>query len=231
MARRSSTGWSPPARRSTRSRRTASGSVVSCRRRRPTTSSTTRESQPRRTARTSRSPAGLRTQRRGVAGWLPRLYALDVKTGWEMLFPTAKGTGSRGSAVYSPDGKLVAYARIHREGAFQLVIANADGSGNERTIGPKKPGRHGRKRRERRLGIRARRDSLDSPLRDRRCRSDAISCRSMARPDGLGSAGSSSSTSSAWPPDQSDQEIAKRPVSCRATGRSSHCAAEVKPFR
>jgi Tol biopolymer transport system component len=76
----------------------------------------------------------------GVAGWLPRLYALDVKTGSEMLFPTAKGTGSRGSAVYSPDGKLVAYARIHREGAFQLVIANADGSGNERTIGPKKTG-------------------------------------------------------------------------------------------
>ena len=76
----------------------------------------------------------------GVAGWLPRLYALDVKTGGEMLFPTAKGTGSRGTAVYSPDGKLVAYARIHREGAFQLVVANADGSGNERLIGPKKPG-------------------------------------------------------------------------------------------
>jgi len=76
----------------------------------------------------------------GVAGWLPRLYALDVKTGSEMLFPTANGTGSRGTAVYSPDGKLVAYARIHREGAFQLVVGNADGSGNERPIGPKKPG-------------------------------------------------------------------------------------------
>ena len=76
----------------------------------------------------------------GVAGWLPRLYALDTATGRETLFPTANGTGSRGTAVYSPDGKLVAYARIHREGAFQLVVADADGSGNERPIGPKKPG-------------------------------------------------------------------------------------------
>jgi Tol biopolymer transport system component len=76
----------------------------------------------------------------GLAGWLPRLYALDVKTGGEMLFPTANGTGSRGPAVYSPDGKLIAYARIYREGQFQLVIANADGSGDERPIGPKKPG-------------------------------------------------------------------------------------------
>jgi Tol biopolymer transport system component len=76
----------------------------------------------------------------GLAGWLPRLYALDVRTGDEMLFPTANGTGSRGTAVYSPDGKLVAYARIYREGLFQLVVANADGSGNERPLGPKKSG-------------------------------------------------------------------------------------------
>jgi Tol biopolymer transport system component len=73
-------------------------------------------------------------------GWLPRIYALDVKNGREMEFPTAEGTGQVGAA-HSPDGKLVAYARIHREGAFQLVVANADGSGNERTVGPKKPGR------------------------------------------------------------------------------------------
>ena len=72
-----------------------------------------------------------------TAGWFPRVYALDVKTGEEMQFPTAPGTGQTG-AVYSPDGKLVAYARIYREGAFQLVIANADGSGDERTVGPKK---------------------------------------------------------------------------------------------
>ncbi len=73
-------------------------------------------------------------------GWLPHLYALDVKSGQEMEFPTPAGTGNRGTAVYSPDGGLVAYARIYREGAFQIVVANADGTGNERLIGPKKSG-------------------------------------------------------------------------------------------
>jgi Tol biopolymer transport system component len=77
----------------------------------------------------------------GEAGWWPRVYALDVKTGKEMRFPTASGTGQRGAVAYAPDGRLVAYARIYREGAFQIVVANADGSGNERTFGPKKPGK------------------------------------------------------------------------------------------
>ena len=75
-----------------------------------------------------------------TAGWLPRVYALDVKTGEEMLFPTAPGTGQRGLASYSPDGSLVAYARVYRTGSFQIVVANADGSGNEREIGPRKTG-------------------------------------------------------------------------------------------
>jgi len=75
-----------------------------------------------------------------TAGWWPRVYALDVKTGQEMQFPTAEGTGQRGAVAYSPDGTLVAYARIYRAGAFQIVVADADGSGNERTLGPKKPG-------------------------------------------------------------------------------------------
>ena len=73
-------------------------------------------------------------------GWLPRVFALDVKTGKEVPFPTPDGTGQH-RGVYSPDGKLVAYARIYRTGGFQIVVANADGSGNERTIGPRKPGR------------------------------------------------------------------------------------------
>ena len=75
-----------------------------------------------------------------TAGWWPRVYALEVKTGEEMLFPTAPGTGQRGLASYSPDGSLVAYARVYRTGAFQIVVANADGSGNEREIGPRKTG-------------------------------------------------------------------------------------------
>jgi Tol biopolymer transport system component len=67
----------------------------------------------------------------------PRVYALDIATGTERPFSTPAGTGQLG-AVYSPDMKLVAYARMDLKGQFQIVIANGDGSGNERPIGPKK---------------------------------------------------------------------------------------------
>ena len=64
---------------------------------------------------------------------------MDVATGEEIAFPTPAGTGQRGTAIYSPDGSSVAYARIYPEGAFQIVVADADGTGNERTFGPKRP--------------------------------------------------------------------------------------------
>jgi dipeptidyl aminopeptidase/acylaminoacyl peptidase len=87
------------------------------------------------------SPDGAHiTFTRWSSAGLPRIFALDVATGEEMAFPTENGRGQRGNVVYSPDGKLVAYAEIFREGAFQVVVANADGSGNVRPIGPKKPG-------------------------------------------------------------------------------------------
>jgi Tol biopolymer transport system component len=73
-------------------------------------------------------------------GWLPRTIVLDIATGAELKLPTQPGTGQVGGA-YSPDGKLLAYARIYRSGGYQLVVANADGSGNERTIGGKQPSR------------------------------------------------------------------------------------------
>jgi Tol biopolymer transport system component len=72
--------------------------------------------------------------------WVPGVFALDVATGAETRFPSLAGTGQRGAAPYSPDGRSVAYARVYPEGAFELVVANADGSGDERVIGPKKPG-------------------------------------------------------------------------------------------
>ena len=74
-------------------------------------------------------------------GWLPRVFVMDISTGAELQLPTAPGTGQRGIAAYSPDGKLVAYARIYREGAFQLVVANADGSGAARPVGETRPGK------------------------------------------------------------------------------------------
>ena len=48
---------------------------------------------------------------------LPRVYALDVATGEEAVFPMSEGVGQRGTAVYSPDGALVAYARIFARAA------------------------------------------------------------------------------------------------------------------
>jgi Tol biopolymer transport system component len=70
---------------------------------------------------------------------IPRVYALDTATGTERPFSATAGTGQLG-AIYSPDMKLVAYARIDLKGQFQIVVANGDGSGNERPIGPKKSG-------------------------------------------------------------------------------------------
>jgi Tol biopolymer transport system component len=87
------------------------------------------------------SPDGSQiTFTRWSSAGFPRIFALDVATGDEMAFPLENGRGQRGTVLYSPDGKLVAYAQIYREGAFQIVVANADGSGNVRHIGPKKPG-------------------------------------------------------------------------------------------
>ncbi|MDF2735058.1 MAG: translocation protein TolB, partial [Chloroflexota bacterium] len=43
---------------------------------------------------------------------LPRVYALEIATGRDAVFPMSAGVGQRGTAVYSPDGALVAYARI-----------------------------------------------------------------------------------------------------------------------
>jgi Tol biopolymer transport system component len=73
---------------------------------------------------------------RWSAQGVPRVYALDLLTGVERVFPTASGTGQLGSAVYSPDATRIAYARIEPDGGTQLVVANADGSGDERTVGP-----------------------------------------------------------------------------------------------
>jgi Tol biopolymer transport system component len=70
---------------------------------------------------------------------LPRVFALNVATGEEIAFPLEDGIGQKGTVVYSPDGTLVAYARILATG-YQVVVANADGTGNERPVGPKQPG-------------------------------------------------------------------------------------------
>ena len=67
-----------------------------------------------------------------------RVYVLDVASGAEIILPTDGGLSQRGN-VFSPDGKLIAYARVY-DGSYQIVVANADGSGNERPVGPKRSG-------------------------------------------------------------------------------------------
>jgi hypothetical protein len=69
----------------------------------------------------------------GIDG-LPSVHAIDIATGSEIAYPTA-GTGTRG-AVFSPDAKQITYARLNDDLSIQIVVAAADGSGNERGIGP-----------------------------------------------------------------------------------------------
>jgi dipeptidyl aminopeptidase/acylaminoacyl peptidase len=69
----------------------------------------------------------------------PRVIAMDPATGAETLFPTTAGARQRGPVVFSPNSKLVAYARVFPEGGFQIVLANADGSGDVRTLGARMP--------------------------------------------------------------------------------------------
>ena len=71
---------------------------------------------------------------------LPRVFRVNLTTGVEAPFPMSSGVGQRGTATYSPDGALVAYARIFDGGDFQIVVANGDGSGDERAVGPRKQG-------------------------------------------------------------------------------------------
>ena len=71
--------------------------------------------------------------------WVPNIFAMDVATGEEHAFPGVPGTGQR-SPAYSPDGTRIAYARIYPTGGYELVVANADGSGNEQTIGKRRLG-------------------------------------------------------------------------------------------
>jgi Tol biopolymer transport system component len=139
-------------------------------------------------------------------GGLPRVFAIDVPTGKEIAFPMEGGIGQQGSAVYSPDGRLVAYARVFATG-YQVVVANADGTGNERPIGPRKPGPpEGSSWAFTPMGpgwpFGMGRTMMERPS----------SCRSMDRPaPRLVPGGSSSSTSNAWHPEPRSVGRVNRP--------------------
>ena len=55
----------------------------------------------------------------------------------ERPLPEPVGTDQHGGAVFSPDGKQVAYSRSYRDGAVQLVVAPADGTAEGTALGPR----------------------------------------------------------------------------------------------
>ena len=64
----------------------------------------------------------------------PSVHAIDLTTGELIDYPTT-GTGQR-DAIFSPDALRISYARLGPGNDLQMAIANADGSGDERVIGP-----------------------------------------------------------------------------------------------
>ena len=145
------------------------------------------------------SPAGVRAERRHRRGD----PAPDVRA----------GVGQRGTATYSPDGALVAYARIfsrRRLPARRRQRRRVRQRANDR---PEEARSAGRDRGACLVGVHARRHGADGPLRTTTPRARPTSCRSMdrRRPTSV-RAGSSSSTSSAWHPDGPRYRHAGRPA-------------------
>jgi Tol biopolymer transport system component len=68
----------------------------------------------------------------------PSVRAIDLTTGTVVRYPTT-GIGQF-AGPYSPDGSLIAYPRLAFGNDVQIAVANADGSGGERVIGPVVPG-------------------------------------------------------------------------------------------
>ena len=75
---------------------------------------------------------------RWSSNYRPSVHALDLTTNQPIDYPTA-GTGQF-AGPFSPDGSLISYARLGFGNVIQMAVANADGSGGERVIGPVVPG-------------------------------------------------------------------------------------------
>ena len=65
---------------------------------------------------------------------IPRVHAIDVATGQEILYPTSAAVTHE--SAFSPDGRSITYVSETSSRDVQITIAEADGSGNERGIGP-----------------------------------------------------------------------------------------------
>ena len=65
---------------------------------------------------------------------ISRVHAIELASGKDVLYPTS-GARTHESA-FSPDGKSISYLRETPDHAIQIALANADGSGGERGVGP-----------------------------------------------------------------------------------------------
>jgi Tol biopolymer transport system component len=83
------------------------------------------------------SPDGLTISFARFFGGTSSIHMLDVRTGAERPLPGPAGIGQGGGATFSPDGKRVAYSRIYRDGAVQVVVAPADGTTEGTALGPR----------------------------------------------------------------------------------------------
>jgi hypothetical protein len=68
--------------------------------------------------------------------------SLDVATGKETFYPSPTGDSEFGF-TFSPDGQHVAYTLMQEDWTTQIAVADAAGSGDERTLGPVLPPRDG----------------------------------------------------------------------------------------
>lgn len=83
------------------------------------------------------SPDGSRVSYNSMTP-VARIHVLDLRTGVDTVLPDPDGsTDQRGSAYFSPDGRLVGYLRDYPDKTFQFVVAPADGSGIGTPVGPR----------------------------------------------------------------------------------------------
>ena len=78
-----------------------------------------------------------------AAGPVFRIAILDLATGQERFLPSPERAPAQVGAVFSPDGRSVAYLRWVADNTVSLVVAPTDGSGTGVELGPRTAGRDG----------------------------------------------------------------------------------------
>jgi Tol biopolymer transport system component len=72
------------------------------------------------------------------AGQRYQVHILSLRTGDERVLPQPDGDAQFG-AVFSPDGRMLAFLRYYPDNTVQMVVAPTDGSGTGIAVGPRVP--------------------------------------------------------------------------------------------